>query len=63
LEDILANAYLNSGGMTTLSASLTGFSGINPRYPLAHYRLGQAYEKKGQPAQARRAYDSFWWSG
>ncbi len=32
---------------------------INPHYPLAHYHLGQAYERKGDQLQARAAYERF----
>ena len=32
---------------------------LNPNYPLAHYHLGQAYERKGQQVQARSVYEQF----
>jgi len=32
---------------------------LNPNYPLAHYHLAQAYERKGEYAQARVNYERF----
>jgi tetratricopeptide (TPR) repeat protein len=59
LDDILANAYLELGRYDDAIGEFDRILRINPRYPLAHFRLGLAYEKKGQPAQARRAYEQF----
>jgi len=59
LEDMLANGYLELGRVAEAIAEFDRILKVNPRYPLAHYRLGLAYEKQGQPAQARRAYEQF----
>jgi tetratricopeptide (TPR) repeat protein len=32
---------------------------LNPNYPLAHYHLGLAYERKGQSNQARAEFRHF----
>ena len=32
---------------------------INPNYPLAHYHLAQAYERKGDRERARVEYGAF----
>jgi len=32
---------------------------LNPNYPLVHYHLAQAYERKGQQDQARAEYERF----
>jgi len=32
---------------------------LNPSYPLVHYHLALAYERKGQPDQARAEYERF----
>jgi len=59
LEDMLATAYLDLGRYDDAIGEFDRILRINPRYPLAHYRLGLAYEKKGQPALARRSYEQF----
>jgi len=32
---------------------------LNPNYPLVHYHLAQAYERRGQPDRARAEYEQF----
>ena len=32
---------------------------LNPNYPLVHYHLGLACERKGEGARARTAYERF----
>ncbi|MBI3423586.1 MAG: tetratricopeptide repeat protein [Acidobacteria bacterium] len=58
-EDCLANAYLELGRTDEAIAEYERILKINPHYPLAQYHLGQAYERKGERAQARAAYERF----
>lgn len=58
-EDCLARAYLELGRADEAIAEYERILRINPRYPLAEYHLGQAYERKGARAQARAAYERF----
>jgi tetratricopeptide (TPR) repeat protein/DNA-binding winged helix-turn-helix (wHTH) protein len=58
-EDRLANAYLELGRLDEAIAEYGRILRINPRYPLAHYHLGQAYERKGERERARTAYERF----
>ncbi len=58
-EDCLANAYLELGRPDEAIAEYERILRINPRYPLAAYHLAQAYERKGERAQARASYDRF----
>ncbi len=58
-EDCLANAYLELGQFDEAITEYERILGINPNYPLAHYHLGQAYERKGQPDRARAEYENF----
>ena len=59
LEDCLANAYLELGQLDEAIAEYERIVKLNPNYPLVQYHLGQAYERKGQPAQARESYGHF----
>jgi tetratricopeptide (TPR) repeat protein/DNA-binding winged helix-turn-helix (wHTH) protein len=59
LEDCLANAYLELGRSAEAISEYERILKFNPRYPLAHYHLGQAYERKGDTARARVAYEQF----
>ena len=59
LEDCLANAYLELGQLGEAIAEYERIVKLNPNYPLVQYHLGQAYERKGQPAQARESYERF----
>jgi tetratricopeptide (TPR) repeat protein/DNA-binding winged helix-turn-helix (wHTH) protein len=58
-EGCLANAYLELGRLDEAVAEYERVLRLNPNYPLAHYHLAQAYERKGQPAQALTAYERF----
>jgi tetratricopeptide (TPR) repeat protein len=58
-EDCLANAYMELGRLDEAIAEYERILRLNPNYPLAHYHLGQAYERKGQREQARTAYERF----
>jgi tetratricopeptide (TPR) repeat protein len=58
-EDCLANAYLELGRFDEAIAEYERLLSSNPNYPLAHYHLAQAYERKGEPDQARAAYLRF----
>ena len=59
VEDCLANAYLELGQLDEAIAEYERILRLNPNYPLAHYHLGQAYERKAQADQARAAYQRF----
>ncbi len=58
-EDCLANALLELGRDDEAIAEYERILKINPNYPLAHYHLGQAYERKGLREQSRAAYERF----
>jgi tetratricopeptide (TPR) repeat protein/DNA-binding winged helix-turn-helix (wHTH) protein len=58
-EDCLANAYLELGMWDDAIAEYERVLRLNPNYPLVHYHLAQAYERKGQPNQARVEYERF----
>ena len=58
-EDCLANALLELSRVDEAIAEYERILKINPNYPLAHYHLGQAYERKGNREQARAAYQRF----
>lgn len=58
-EDRLANAYLELGRLDEAIAEYERILRLNPNYPLAHYHLAQAFERKGQPEQSRAAYERF----
>ena len=49
-EDCLADAYLELGGLLKRFPKRAWLS-INPSYPLAHYYLSQAYERKGEVSE------------
>jgi len=59
MEDCLANAELESGKLDEAIAEYQRILKINPQYPLVHYHLGQAYERKGQRKKARDEYQQF----
>jgi tetratricopeptide (TPR) repeat protein/DNA-binding winged helix-turn-helix (wHTH) protein len=59
MEDCLANAFLKVGRFDDAIAEYERVLQANPRYPLAHYRLGLAFERKDQPEKARGAYAEF----
>ncbi len=58
-EDCLADAYLELGQFDEAISEYRRILRLNPNYPLVHYHLGQAYEKKGQPDLARAEYQQF----
>ncbi|NOT63443.1 MAG: tetratricopeptide repeat protein [Acidobacteria bacterium] len=58
-EDCLANAYLELGQTNEAIAEYEKILKLNPNYPLAHYHLGQAYERQGDREQVRAAYQRF----
>jgi tetratricopeptide (TPR) repeat protein/DNA-binding winged helix-turn-helix (wHTH) protein len=58
-EDCLAQAYLKLGRLEEAIAEYERILRINPHYPLAHYHLGQAYERKSERDNARAAYERF----
>ena len=58
-EDCLANAYLESGRLDEAVEEYGRVLRLNPNYPLAHYGLGRAYERKGLAERARASYERF----
>ncbi|HLK19563.1 MAG TPA: tetratricopeptide repeat protein [Bryobacteraceae bacterium] len=58
-EDCLGNAYLDLGRLEEAIDEYQRILRLNPNYPLAQYHLGQAYQRKGQTADARIAYERF----
>ena len=58
-EDCLANAYLELGRVDEAIAEYERILRLNPNYPLVHYHLAQAYERKGLREQARAGYERF----
>jgi predicted Zn-dependent protease len=65
VEDCLADAYLELGQLDEAITEYERILRLNPNYPLAHYHLGQAYERKGDRDRARVAYERFLqiWAG
>ncbi len=59
LEDCLANAYLTLGQFDDCIAEYRRVLSLNPNYPLAHYHLAEAYERKGESERARAEYAIF----
>lgn len=59
VADGLADALLELGRFDEAIAEYERILGINPNYPLAHYHLAQAYERKGQRESARAEYVRF----
>lgn len=58
-EDCLAHAYLELGQLDEAINEYERILRLNPNYPLAHFHLGEAYERKGLRAQARVSYERF----
>ena len=58
-EDCLANAYLEVGRLDEAIAEYERILRLNPNYPLVHYHLSQAYEKKADQTQAHAEYEQF----
>ncbi|HKZ02976.1 MAG TPA: tetratricopeptide repeat protein [Pyrinomonadaceae bacterium] len=58
-EDCLGRAYLELGQLDQAIAEFERILSLNPNYPLAHYHLAQAYERKGQAEKARELFERF----
>jgi tetratricopeptide (TPR) repeat protein len=58
-EDCLGRAYLDLGQVDQAIAEFERVLKENPQYPLAHYHLAQAYERKGEREQGRQLYEQF----
>lgn len=58
-EDCLANAYLELGRVDESIAEYERTLKLNPNYPLVHYHLAQAFERKGHNGQAQTEYQRF----
>jgi tetratricopeptide (TPR) repeat protein/DNA-binding winged helix-turn-helix (wHTH) protein len=58
-EDGLANAYLAAGQFDDAIAEYERILSVNPSYPMAHYHMAQAYERKGESERAQAAYKRF----
>jgi tetratricopeptide (TPR) repeat protein len=58
-EDCLANAYLELGQLDEAIDEFKRILVLYPNYPLAHYHLAQAFERKGEADNARAAYQQF----
>jgi eukaryotic-like serine/threonine-protein kinase len=59
LEDCLANAFLELDRLDEAISEYERILRLNQNYPLAHYHLAQAYERKGNQEQALAAYERF----
>lgn len=58
-EDCLANGYLELRRFDEAIAEYERILKLNSNYPRTHYYLAQAFERKGQPEQARVHYAKF----
>jgi tetratricopeptide (TPR) repeat protein len=58
-EDCTANAHLELGRFDEAIAEYERILKLNPNYPLVHYHLGQAYERKSDRDQAHAEYQRF----
>ena len=58
-EDCLANAYLKLDNIDEAIAEYKRILQLNPNYPLAHFYLAQALERKGMNEEARQSYQIF----
>lgn len=59
VEGALTNAYLELGRLDEAVSEYQRLISLRPHHPLAHYRLGQAYERKGEAERARAAFGRF----
>lgn len=57
--DCIAQAYYKLGRTDEAIAEYENLSKINPNWAPGHYRVAQAYERKGDRDRARAAYRSF----
>ena len=58
-EDCLANAYLKLDRFDEAIAEYRRIVQLNPNYPLAHFHLAQAFQRKGLDDEARQSYRTF----
>ena len=58
-EDCLGNAYLGAAHVEEAIGEYQRILRLNQNYPLAEYHLAQAYQRKGQVAESRAAYERF----
>jgi len=58
-EACLADGYLALGRVDEAIAEYERILRLNPNYPLAHYHLGQAYDRKGRADRAQAEYQQF----
>ena len=58
-EDCLANAYLKLDRFDEAIAEYRRILQLNPNYPLAHFHLAQAFQRKGLDDEARQSYRTF----
>ncbi len=58
-EDCLANAYLKIGRIDEAIAEYRRILQLNPNYPLVHFYLAQALQRKGMNEESRNAYQIF----
>ncbi len=58
-EDCLARGYLELGRLGEGTKEYERILAANPNYPLAHYYLGQAYERNGERDKAAGEYQRF----
>lgn len=58
-EDCLANAYLELGRYEEAIAEYQRILRLNPSYPLASFRLGQAFQAIGLTQSAKESYSNF----
>ena len=58
-EDALANAYLELGQFGQSISEFQRVLAINPRYPLAHFHIAEAYERMGSVELARANFERF----
>jgi tetratricopeptide (TPR) repeat protein/DNA-binding winged helix-turn-helix (wHTH) protein len=58
-EDCLAKAFLRLGQFDEAIGEVQRILRTNPRYPMAHFYLAQAYEAKGLNEEARNSYLTF----
>lgn len=65
IEDCLASTYLKIGRYDDAIAEYQRVLNLNPRYPLAHFHIAEAYERKGDTAEAANFYRQFLtvWAG
>ena len=58
-EACLADAYLTLGRLDEAAAEYERILRLNPRSGLAHFHLAEIFERKGERAKAREAFNAF----